>query len=300
MSETDYARIEQAIGYLDAHFREQPSLAEIAAQVHLSEFHFQRLFKRWAGVTPKRFLQYLTVHYTGELLRNDHKVLEASLRAGLSGPGRLHEQFVNVQAMTPGEAQRRGAGLTIRYGLHPSPFGDCLLARTARGICALRFIDANEAADALSELRREWPAAHWVEDVAGGAGLAAELFEAPYKATDKRIELDLKGTNFQLQVWQALLRIPPGEVIAYQDLAEDLGRPEASRAVAGAVAKNPIAYLIPCHRVIRATGAFSGYRWGVTRKKALLGWEAARRETSATRIDEPVPDIDTAPGSHRE
>lgn len=300
MSENDYARIERAIAYLDAHFTEQPSLAEIAAQVHLSEFHFQRLFKRWAGVSPKRFLQYLTVRYTGELLRDDHKVLAASLNAGLSGPGRLHQQFVNVQAMTPGEVQRLGEGLTIRYAMHPSPFGECLLARTARGICALRFVDTNQGAEALAELRREWPAAHWVEDVAGTAGLAAELFEAPYKTTDRRIELDLKGTNFQLQVWQALLRIPPGALVSYQDIAEDLGRPEASRAVAGAVAKNPVAYLIPCHRVIRASGAFSGYRWGVTRKKALLGWEAARREASRTPTGAPLADTDAAPERHRE
>ncbi len=274
----DYARIEKAILFLEENFRRQPALGEIATRVGLSEYHFQRLFRRWAGISPKRFLQYLTAEYARELLQQSRSTLEVAYDAGLSGPGRLHDLLVNVEAMTPGELKRGGEGLAIRYGIGPSPFGECLLALTERGICALSFLVDEGREAAIAELRRRWPGADFREDPAAILPVLRRIFDRSSEPGGSPLSLHLQGTNFQLKVWEALLRIPPGSALSYEDVAAELGTPGAARAVGGAVAQNPVAFLIPCHRVIRRTGAFGEYRWGSARKKALLGWEAARAE----------------------
>lgn len=250
----------------------RPTLAEVARHLHLSEYHFQRLFTRWAGVSPKRFMQFLTVEYARARLEHSRNVLDLAHDVGLASPGRLHDLCVTLEAATPGEIRSGGAGLHIHHGVHDSPFGPCLIAKTARGICSLHFVDQTRTA--LDELRREWPNAameHAPEDT---ATLAQRLFK-PF-ATDhgKPLALLVKGTNFQLQVWRALLRIPFGSVASYGDIAIHLDRPSAARAVGNAVGTNPIAWLIPCHRVIRDSGTFGHYRWGENRKAALLAWEA--------------------------
>ncbi|MEM7332055.1 MAG: methylated-DNA--[protein]-cysteine S-methyltransferase [Chloroflexota bacterium] len=270
----DYYRIEQAIQYLEDNFQNQPNLDEIAESVHLSKYHFQRLFKRWAGVTPAQFLHYLTISYAKEKLSQSQPVLETALDAGLSGSGRLHDLFVTFEAMTPGEYKQRGSGIKIRYAVHPTPFGDCLIGMTNRGICALRFLnEANREAE-ISGLQAEWPLAELVWDEAETAVVIDAIFA---QATpQKPFHLFLKGTNFQVQVWQALLNIPSGQIVTYSGLAEQIGKLSATRAVASAVAKNPIGYLIPCHRVISKAGKMHQYRWGPSRKKAIVGWEAAQ------------------------
>lgn len=273
----DYQRIEQAISFLEANFRRQPSLEEIAASVHLSKYHFQRLFKRWAGVSPGQFIQFLTVEYAKERLQEARSVLDAALDAGLSGPGRLHDLFVNFTAMTPGEYKQQGAGLEIAYGFHATPFGQCLLAMTERGICALRFLGAEGPEAAMANLAEEWPGAQFVLEPAKTAVPIRQLF--PSGKTQRGAQpfhLLLRGTNFQVQVWQALLTIPSGTLVTYQDVADLLGKPTATRAVASAIARNPVGYLIPCHRVISKVGQAHQYRWGSARKKAMLGWEAAQ------------------------
>ncbi len=271
----DYIRVERAIRYLDANRGRQPELAEIAASVHLSEYHFQRLFQRWAGISPKRFLQFLTKEDAKRRLRESATVLEAALAAGLSGPGRLHELLVECEAVTPGELRRGGESLEIRYGFHPSPFGECLIAATSRGICALRFVGVTGRATELDGLAREWPRARLIQDRGATAVLAARAFTnlAGGKAP---LRLHLKGTNFQIKVWEALLAIPEGAVTTYSALARAIGQSGAARAVGSAVGRNPVALLIPCHRVLRSVGDISGYRWGAARKQAMLAREAPR------------------------
>ena len=276
MHDQDYQRIATAIHYVRATALQQPSLEQIAAQVGLSPHHFQRLFKRFAGVSPKRFLQHLTTEHAKQLLRQSTSVLDTSFAVGLSSPGRLHDLLVQVEAVTPGEYKSGGAGLTISYGRHASPFGDCLLATTARGICRLSFID-NDFADALQTLQNAWPNAELQQDEAITAPLAAQIFQPPTSA--KPLPLLLSGTNFQLKVWQALLQIPPGAITSYGYLAEKLNHPGASRAVGTAVGQNPIGYLIPCHRVLRGDGNPGGYRWGLKRKLAILGCEFSQTAT---------------------
>lgn len=272
----DYARIEKLIGYLEANFRSQPGLAELAAACGLSEAHLQRLFVRWAGISPKRFLQYLTASHAGRLLA-ERSVLDASLESGLSGPGRLHDLMVTLQAVTPGEIRSGGEGLSLRYGVRPSPFGPCFIALSERGVCRLAFCPAEEADMLLSELRAQWPRATLREDPTATAEVAGRIFGALENPAP--VALWVRGSNFQLQVWQALLRVPPGRVTTYQALATDIGRPSAARAVGNAVGDNPIGYLIPCHRVIRKSANFGDYRWGRLRKQALLVWEAAQTES---------------------
>lgn len=276
MSATDYARIEQTIRYLDRHFQRQPSLAELAAQVHLSEYHFQRLFRRWAGVTPKRFLQYLTAGCVKARLRAAASVLEAADEAGLSSGGRVHELMVALHAVTPGEWKSEGLGLTIRYGYAATRFGDCLIALTDRRICALEFMSDRESAP-LDELRQQWPRARLVERPREAQRVARQVLGDDRAAA---LDLHVRGSNFQIKVWEALLGVPPGQLVSYDELARRSGRPGAARAVGAAVAANPVAVLIPCHRVICKTGAFGEYRWGETRKKALLAWEAAQQESN--------------------
>jgi AraC family transcriptional regulator, regulatory protein of adaptative response / methylated-DNA-[protein]-cysteine methyltransferase len=275
MAVSDYTRIEKTIRYLEANFRAQPSLAEVAAQVHLSEYHFQRLFRRWAGISPKRFLQVLTADYARQLLQASRTVLEVSDAAGLSSAGRLHDLMVNLHAMTPGEIQAQGTNLRIQYGFHPSPFGECLIAISARGICAIEFI-ANEGRDAaLAQLMQQWPAASWQRQPRATRPVATRLFAAA-RAQGERLDLLVQGSNFQVKVWEALLRIPSGCIASYEDIAARVAAPTATRAVASAIARNPIALFIPCHRVIRKSGVIGEYRWGSARKKALLGWEVAQ------------------------
>jgi AraC family transcriptional regulator of adaptative response/methylated-DNA-[protein]-cysteine methyltransferase len=288
MAVSDYARIEKTIRYLEANFRTQPSLAVVAAQVHLSEYHFQRLFRRWAGISPKRFLQVLTADYARRLLYESRTVLEVSDAAGLSSAGRLHDLLVNLHAATPGDIQAQGANLCIQYGFHASPFGECLIAITARGICAIEFVTTGGRGAALAQVKRHWPAATWRLQPRATQPVAARLF-AVARANGERLDLLVQGSNFQVKVWEALLRIPSGRVVSYEDLAARIAAPTATRAVASAIARNPVAVLIPCHRVIRKSGVFGEYRWGSARKKALLGWEVAQRAGDDGMITEEQP-----------
>lgn len=266
----DYQRIAQAIAYLQTHFKQQPSLEDLAAHLHLSTFHLQRLFQRWAGISPKRFLQYLTAECAQQRLRAASPTLAVAYDVGLSSTGRLHDLIVNVYAMTPGEYKNGGAGLQVRYGFHASPFGQCLIASTTRGICHLAFVE--DQAASLAELVTQFPNAQFSEKQDTIASFAQQIFELQAG----QLALHIKGTNFQIRVWEALLKIPAGALSTYEDIANTIGKPTASRAVGGAIGKNPVGYLIPCHRVIRKSGAISGYRWGSVRKQAILGWEAAQ------------------------
>lgn len=275
----DYTRIERAIAFLRENFRGQPDLAAVARAVHLSEFHFQRLFTRWAGVSPKRFVQFLTVEHAKRQLAASRDVLAAALDSGLSGPGRLHDLFVNLEAMSPGEWRRGGAGLSVRWGVHPSPFGPALLAVTERGLCALAFAEAGALSAEITALTRRWHGARVVGDTAVTAPWAERVFGRFSGAVDagEPLPLLVAGTNLQVKVWQALLRIPSGGLVTYGTLAAAVGEPRAARAVGSAVGANEISWLIPCHRVIRGTGVIGEYRWGSARKTALLAWEAARQ-----------------------
>ncbi|MBD2090128.1 methylated-DNA--[protein]-cysteine S-methyltransferase [Microcoleus sp. FACHB-1515] len=267
----DYQRMAQAIAFLQQHQISQPDLATIAQQVNLSEFYFQRLFTRWAGISPKRFLQNLTIEQAKRKIAQSN-LLDLSIDLGLSSPGRLHDLFVNLEAMSPGEFKSGGAGLQIRYGLHDSPFGRSLIATTARGICNLHFLDADRSAETL--LRQDWPNAEIHFDPTVTEAIAAQIFQPA--GLQPPLTLHVKGTNFQIQVWRALLDVRFGDLTTYQSLAGRLNRPTAARAIGNAVGDNPIAYLIPCHRVIRASGELGGYRWGLDRKRMMLGWEAGR------------------------
>ena len=263
----DYKRIEQAILYLEEHYKQQPSLEIVAASVGLSEYHFQRLFTRWAGVSPKRFLQFLTKENAKELLKRSENLLDTTHQVGLSSLGRLHELFVTTEAVTPGQYKTSGEGVTIRYGIHPTPFGKCLIATTDRGICNLSFIQTNEG-DAIDNLVADWAQAKMIENQKSTQLILEPIFDLDYRG--KPLGLHLRGTNFQLKVWEALLQIPIGTVTTYKGIAERIGNPKALRAVGTAVGHNPIAVLIPCHRVINTVGVYGKYRYGAARKKALL------------------------------
>jgi AraC family transcriptional regulator, regulatory protein of adaptative response / methylated-DNA-[protein]-cysteine methyltransferase len=274
-----YRAIASAIDLIVESYQDQPSLDDMAAAAGMSPFHFQRVFKRWAGISPKRFAQFVTLGHAKRLLDNDESVLGAALEVGLSGPSRLHDLFVACEAMTPGDYKAGAGTLTIRWGLHDSPFGRALLAATPRGLCWLSFVIDGDEEAAIRTFVEEWGAADLVRDEAATAGMAARVFAFdPNNGSgqDDPIPLVLRGTNFQIKVWEALLRIPAGRFISYQDLARAVGRPEAPRAVGAAVGRNPISLIIPCHRVILKSGVVHNYRWGVRRKKALLAFEAAR------------------------
>lgn len=268
---SDYQRIENAINYLRQNAASQPGLDELARKSGLSPYHFQRLFRRWAGVSPKQFLKYLTVQHARKLIEASTPTLDTSFAVGLSGPGRLHDHFVTVEAVTPGELRHRGNGLEITCGLTDSPFGRAFAATTGRGICRLEFIGDESVDAAIQRLSSAWPQAVIARDDAAVARRIGQLFKQG--AGDKEIKLLVQGTNFQIQVWRALLRIPPGHICAYGQLADYIGRPDATRAVASAIGANAIAYLIPCHRVLRASGEPGGYRWGLARKQAMLARE---------------------------
>lgn len=273
---TDYERIARAIAYLQHHAAAQPDLATVARHVHLSQFHFQRLFLRWAGVSPKRFLQHLTLEDAKARIARCGSLTEALAGSGLSGPARLHDLFVTLEAMTPGEYRSGGAGLDVAFGFHESPFGCALIAFTQRGICALRFVERADERIASQLLGEEWAQARLTLDPIRAGAIGKRIFGPLSARTGKPLALLVRGTNFQLQVWRALLEIPAGALASYGDIAARIGSPRSARAVGTAVGANPIAYLIPCHRVIRESGHLGGYRWGAARKAAILGWEAAR------------------------
>ena len=272
-----YKLIEQAIHYIESNVQRQPELEEIASAVGLSEYNFQRLFTNWTGVSPKRFMQFLTKEHAKQLLSQSENLLETTHKVGLSSLGRLHDLFVNTEAVTPGEYKTGGAGLTIRYGIHPSPFGKCLIAATERGICNLSFVDANEG-KAIDNLVADWQQADMIEDYKSTAPLVTRIFSSPkpdsaYEQTNPPLSLHLRGTNFQIKVWEALLSIPSGALTTYEHIAAQISNPKAVRAVGTAVGHNPIAYLIPCHRVIRKSGDFGNYLYGSARKKVILAQE---------------------------
>lgn len=274
-SQQDYQRIEQSLHFLETHFKQQPSLGEIAESVHLSEFHFQKLFSRWVGISPKRFLQYVTKEYAKKQLQSSRNLLDVTFDSGLSSPGRLYDLFVACEAITPGEYKERGQGLTIHYGFHATPFGECLLSVTERGICGLRFVKSSRA-ELLQALTDQWPSAKLQESETHTSPFVNTIFGFDLNRKPSPIHLFIKGTNFQIKVWEALIAIPFGSVTTYEDIANHIGNPGAVRAVGTAIGKNPIPFLIPCHRVIRKMGDFGNYGEGPLRKKAILGWEAAK------------------------
>jgi AraC family transcriptional regulator, regulatory protein of adaptative response / methylated-DNA-[protein]-cysteine methyltransferase len=271
----DFQRIEKAIQFIEENFKSQPTLDQMAQRVHLSKYHFERLFKRWAGISPTQFMQFMTLDYTKQRLLESKSLLETALDAGLSGPSRLHDLFITFEAMTPGDFKKQGEGLQISYGFCDSPLGKCLLAITQRGICFLGFVDSGERSEAFGQLLATWPGSQFVENSSAVCSIVKNIFRRDQHKSPRPFNLQIKGTNFQINVWKALLNIPKGCVVSYQDIASYIGNPKALRAVANAIAINPVAYLIPCHRVIAKSGKIHQYRWGSVRKKALIGWEAA-------------------------
>jgi AraC family transcriptional regulator, regulatory protein of adaptative response / methylated-DNA-[protein]-cysteine methyltransferase len=276
MPKSDYSRVEQAIRFLSDHTVEQPRLAEVAKEIGLSEFHFQRLFQRWAGVSPKRFLQFLTLEEAKRMLSESRSLLEVSHSVGLSGTSRLHDLFLNLECMTPGEYKARAEGLTVRWGVEDTPFGPALFAAMDRGLCGLAFLQEDGPEGAFEELRARWPGAYLEASPTIIRGYAEALRDRMTGKPDAPLSLILKGTPFQLRTWEALLRVPAGQAISYQGLAQLSGATGASRAAGSAVGRNPIAWLIPCHRVIQSTGAIGQYHWGAPRKQAMLALERAQ------------------------
>jgi AraC family transcriptional regulator, regulatory protein of adaptative response / methylated-DNA-[protein]-cysteine methyltransferase len=272
--ETNYSRIAEAIEYLTGNFRDQPSLEAVAEKIHLSPFHFQRLFSEWAGVSPKKFLQFLTVEHAKKILKEKSATLfDAAFETGLSGTGRLHDLFINIEGMTPGEYKNGGAALSINFSFAGSPFGNILVASTSKGICYMAFADDQEKA--FAELNEVFPGASFNQVVDTIQQNALRIFSNDWSST-RKIKLHLKGTAFQLKVWETLLKIPSGSLASYRSVAEKISNPGAQRAVGSAIGQNPIAYIIPCHRVIQSAGTFGNYHWGPIRKTAMIGWEAAK------------------------
>ncbi len=274
----NFQRITQAIDYINTHFQKQPKLEEVAQSIHLSPFHFQRIFKEWAGISPKKFLQYISIEHAKMLLKQEQtSVFDASYQTGLSGTGRLHDLFIKVEGMSPGEFKNGGQNLTINYSLAESPFGDLLIASTQKGVCHLTFVE--DEAKALKELEERFPNAGFCQKLDLIQQNALLIFTHDWGKLDK-IKLHLKGTDFQLKVWESLLKIPMGNLATYSQVAQQMGKPKAVRAVGTAIGHNPIAYLIPCHRVIRSSGHFGQYHWGSNRKTAIIGWEGAKSHHS--------------------
>jgi AraC family transcriptional regulator, regulatory protein of adaptative response / methylated-DNA-[protein]-cysteine methyltransferase len=274
---TDYERIADAIEFIARRVDNQPTLNEIAAHVNLSPYHFQRLFSRWAGVTPKRFLQVLTLERAKQLLSESKSILEVSDSLGLSSGSRLYDHFVHLEAVTPGEYKMGGAGLTVEYAVHDTPFGKAFIALTPRGICNFAFLENMEIDEHLALLRNKWPHARLHENQQRTLEVIKAMFSRE-KHPDRPLSLHVSGTNFQISVWKALLQIPPAKVVSYSQVATAIGHPKSARAVGLAVGANPVAFLIPCHRVIQQSGKLGGYHWGVTRKQVIQAWESARSE----------------------
>ena len=272
----DYDIVRRAIAYLSERWRDQPDVEAIAAAAGVSAADLHQLFRRWAGITPKAFLQALTLDHARRLLRDSASVLDAAFEVGLSGPGRLHDLFVTHEAMSPGEWKSGGTGLTLRYGFHPSPFGRALVMATERGLAGLAFADPGEEQAALADMRSRWPRADVVEDTKRTEPLARRVFDSKLWRPDRPLRVVLIGTDFEVRVWETLLAIPMGHATTYSDIATKVRAPKAARAVGAAVGKNPISFVVPCHRVLGKSGAITGYHWGLTRKRAMLGWEAGK------------------------
>src|SRR5215468_8854465 len=272
----DYEVVRRAIGHIRGHWREQPEIEAIAEAAGVTPTELHHLFRRWAGLTPKAFVQALTLDGARQLLRDSASVLDATYEVGLSGPGRLHDLFVTHEAMSPGEWKTGGQGLTIHYGFHPSPFGSALIMASDRGLAGLAFADAGQEKATLADMRRRRPNARHVEDVARTAPLARRIFDPSRWRAEEPLRVVLIGTDWEVRVWDALLKIPMGRLTSYSDIATRLCAPKAARAVGAAVGKNPLAFVVPCHRVVGRSGALTGYHWGLTRKHAMLGWEAGR------------------------
>ncbi|MAW86977.1 MAG: 6-O-methylguanine DNA methyltransferase [Phyllobacteriaceae bacterium] len=273
---TDYETVRQVIETLSLDYREQPSLEALAARVGETPTGLQKLFTRWAGLSPKAFLQAVTLDHARRLLDEGAPILDASLELGLSGPGRLHDLFVTHEAITPGDYKARGAGLTIRHGFHPSPFGQALVMATERGLCGLAFADPGGEAACFEDMARRWPNARFVEDAPAIAPHAARIFDPARWRPEEPLRVVMIGTDFQVRVWEALMRIPMNRAACYSDIASAIGKPKASRAVGAAVGANPVSFVIPCHRALGKSGQLTGYHWGLTRKRAMLGWEAGQ------------------------
>ncbi|MDB9517212.1 methylated-DNA--[protein]-cysteine S-methyltransferase [Roseofilum reptotaenium CS-1145] len=284
MQNEDYTRIAEAIAFMRQHHLNQPDLARVAQHIGLSKYHFQRLFTQWAGISPKRFLQYLTVEYAKSQIQQSKNLLDLTSDIGLSSPGRLHDLFVTLEAMSPGEFKAGGAGLHIAYDFYPTQFSLSLIATTPRGVCNLYFLAETERKQAEQILRKSWPNSEIIRDKDATEPLFQQIFHSePLNHAQQPLALLVKGTNFQIQVWRALLNIPFAQITSYQTIANTIGRPTAVRAVANAIGKNPISYLIPCHRVIRQSGELGGYRWGLERKSAMMGWEASYSASRGNR-----------------
>ena len=279
----DYDQIRRAIAFLSKAWEEQPSLERLANHLGLSPAHCQKLFKRWCGLSPKEFVQAITVDHARGLLSASASVLDTAYEVGLSGGSRLHDLFVTHEAMTPGDYKRRGDGLEIAYGFHPSPFGEALLLATERGVAGLAFVNEDSGqtrAEALADMTSRWPKAQFTEAPEQTQRHVAEIF-GPGGTAEQPVRLVLIGTDFEVRVWETLLKIPMGKAVSYRDIARHLGQPTASRAVGSAVGRNPISFVVPCHRVLRGDGSLGGYHWGLTRKRALIGWEAGRLAAAA-------------------
>ncbi|MHB0953873.1 MAG: methylated-DNA--[protein]-cysteine S-methyltransferase [Allorhizobium sp.] len=276
-SGSDYETVRRVIEMLTLDYQEQPSLETIAARLNQSPTQLQKTFTRWAGLSPKAFLQAVTLDHAKRLLRQDEMpILETSIELGLSGPGRLHDLFVTHEAMSPGEWKAKGEGLTIRYGFHPSPFGEALVMATERGLAGLAFADKGGEKACFEDMAGRWPRARFVADHEATAPYATRIFEPSRWSGDQPLRVVLIGSDFQVRVWQSLLRIPLGKAVTYSDIAAEIGQPTASRAVGAAIGRNPISFVVPCHRALGKSGALTGYHWGLTRKRAMLGWEAGQ------------------------
>jgi AraC family transcriptional regulator of adaptative response/methylated-DNA-[protein]-cysteine methyltransferase len=272
----DYEKVRDILSFLTDNWRDQPSLGSLAQRVHLSPEGLHQLFTRWAGLSPKAFLQAVTLDHARKMLDQSASILETSLESGLSGPGRLHDLFVTHEGMPPGAYKTKGSGLLVAYGFHPSPFGIALVMVTDYGLCGLAFADPGGEQAALSDMRSRWPNAQYAEDSARTAPFAAQIFADMKARTRQPLRVTLIGTDFEIRVWETLLKIPAGKASTYGEIATAVGSPKAARAVGAAVGRNPISFVVPCHRVIGKSGQLTGYHWGLTRKKAMLGWESAR------------------------
>jgi AraC family transcriptional regulator of adaptative response/methylated-DNA-[protein]-cysteine methyltransferase len=276
----DYAVVRRAIAFISENWRAQPEIDEIAAAVGTTTADLHHVFRRWAGLTPKAFLQAITLDNARRLLRSSASVLDAAYEVGLSGPGRLHDLFVTHEAMSPGEWKSGGEGLSVAYGFHPSPFGSALVMTTERGLAGLAFADPGEEDAALADMRGRWPKARYGEDKERTGAIARRIFDPTLWRPERPLRVVLIGTDFEVRVWETLLGIPMGHATTYSNIAAKLGKPTASRAVGAAVGKNPVSFVVPCHRVMGKSGDLTGYHWGITRKRAMLGWEAGRVEAA--------------------
>ncbi|HMG79838.1 MAG TPA: bifunctional helix-turn-helix domain-containing protein/methylated-DNA--[protein]-cysteine S-methyltransferase [Xanthobacteraceae bacterium] len=272
----DYDVVRRAIGHIRGHWREQPEIESIAEAAGVTPTELHHLFRRWAGLTPKAFLQALTLDGARQLLRDSASVLDATYEVGLSGPGRLHDLFVTHEAMSPGEWKTGGEGLTVFFGFHPSPFGSALVMATERGLAGLAFADPGEERAALADMKARWPRAAYVEDSARTAVVAKRIFDQSQWQESQPLRVVLIGTDWEVRVWEALMQIPMGRLVTYSDIAGKVRSPAAARAVGAAVGKNPVSFVVPCHRVVGKSGELTGYHWGITRKRAMLGWEAGQ------------------------